>query len=218
MQHIESPESCCNLPCLKHLVCGHHLCKVKCHYGPCPPCKESVHQKCFCGAEERDVPCGTSNALSYSCGRICGKSLDCGHHTCPLACHEGPCPPCPNQPPRKCFCGKKSESEWVLWFLAFVIPCTDPTPSCHQYCDKLLPCGHHCTANCHPPPCPSCLIVVSKKCRCGTKTAEVPCSQEFLCTQKCQEFRSCGRHRCNRRCCDGQHTPCTIVGILKDSW
>ena len=107
MQHLESAVACCNLPCLKRLPCGRHLCKAKCHSGSCPPCRETIHQKCFCGSEERDVPCSEADGASYSCGRICGRPLACGHHTCPLPCHEGPCPPCPNQPPRTCFCGKK---------------------------------------------------------------------------------------------------------------
>ena len=107
MQHLESAIACCSLPCLKRLPCGRHLCKAKCHSGPCPPCSAVIHQKCFCGSAERDVPCSEAEGPSYSCGRICGRPLACGHHTCPLPCHDGPCPPCPNQPPRTCFCGKK---------------------------------------------------------------------------------------------------------------
>ncbi|KAK8790213.1 hypothetical protein WA588_000378, partial [Blastocystis sp. NMH] len=201
MQHLESAIACCSLPCLKRLPCGRHLCKAKCHSGPCPPCSAVIHQKCFCGSAERDVPCSEAEGPSYSCGRICGRPLACGHHTCPLPCHDGPCPPCPNQPPRTCFCGKKQ----------YTISCEEPTPSCHQICDKLLPCGHRCPALCHPPPCPPCMLVVRKTCRCGRKTAEVPCSQSLECNVKCQELRDCGRHRCGRRCCDGHHSVCTAV-------
>ena len=99
----------------------------------------------------------------------------------------------------------------------YSISCEEPTPSCHQICDKLLPCGHHCPALCHPPPCPACMLVVRKTCRCGRKTAEVPCSQSLECSVKCQELRDCGRHRCGRRCCDGHHSVCTAVGSAKTS-
>lgn len=95
----------------------------------------------------------------------------------------------------------------------YTISCEEPTPSCHQICDKLLPCGHRCPALCHPPPCPPCMLVVRKTCRCGRKTAEVPCSQSLECNVKCQELRDCGRHRCGRRCCDGHHSVCTAVRL-----
>ena len=95
----------------------------------------------------------------------------------------------------------------------FDIPCTEPTPSCHQPCEALLACGHTCSSSCHTPPCPACMVVVKKTCRCGSKTAEVPCSQELLCSIKCQEMRDCGRHRCGRRCCDGNHPPCNVVRL-----
>lgn len=108
MQHIESPENLCSLPCLKLLSCGKHRCRQKCHYGPCPPCTHTLHQTCFCGSESRDISCCKDASQHYSCGRICNKPLSCGHHFCSLPCHEGSCPPCPNQPPRTCFCGKKS--------------------------------------------------------------------------------------------------------------
>lgn len=107
LQHQESPENLCSLPCLKWLPCGKHRCRHKCHYGPCPDCPFTIHQTCFCGSESRDVPCGKDVPEHYSCGKICGKPLACGHHVCSLPCHEGACPPCPTLPPRSCFCGKK---------------------------------------------------------------------------------------------------------------
>ena len=117
LQHQESPENLCSLPCLKWLSCGKHRCRHKCHYGPCPDCTQTIHQTCFCGSESRDVPCGQDVSEHYSCGKICNKPLQCGHHVCSLPCHEGECPPCPTLPPRTCFCGKKRR---VRAFVCFV--------------------------------------------------------------------------------------------------
>lgn len=115
LQHQESPENLCSLPCLKWLSCGKHRCRHKCHYGPCPDCTLTIHQTCFCGSESRDVPCGKDVSEHYSCGKICNKPLKCGHHVCSLPCHEGECPPCPNLPPRTCFCGKKRSIRCVCF-------------------------------------------------------------------------------------------------------
>ncbi|CBK20994.2 uncharacterized protein [Blastocystis hominis] len=201
LQHQESPENLCSLPCLKWLSCGKHRCRHKCHYGPCPDCAQTIHQTCFCGSESRDVPCGQDVSAHYSCGKICNKPLQCGHHVCSLPCHEGECPPCPTLPPRTCFCGKKQ----------FDLPCTAATPSCHQTCDRLLACGHRCPHSCHPPPCPPCEQFVLKACRCGATQKQCKCSEVLLCTTRCNALKACGVHRCNRRCCDGQHAPCTQI-------
>ena len=107
MQHLQLPENTCGQCCGKVLSCGKHHCSEICHYGDCPPCQELVHQVCYCGSEERDMPCSSVTSQFYSCGKICNKILKCGHHHCSLPCHEGPCEECPNKPPRTCFCGKK---------------------------------------------------------------------------------------------------------------
>lgn len=97
--------------------------------------------------------------------------------------------------------------------LVFDIPCTESTPSCQQTCDKVMPCGHTCQQRCHSPPCPPCEVLVKKTCRCGRFQGECKCSEEYLCSTKCQEMKTCGKHRCGKRCCDGNHLPCTVVGI-----
>ena len=110
LQHLELRENCCHLPCLKRLPCGQHRCKAKCHYGPCPPCSTIIHQTCYCGTEERDISCSEASGTTYSCNRVCGKPLNCGHHYCEQVCHEGECPSCPTQPPRTCHCGKQGKT------------------------------------------------------------------------------------------------------------
>ena len=103
----------------------------------------------------------------------------------------------------------------LLVLSEFDLPCTAPTPSCHQTCDRLLPCGHRCPHSCHPPPCPPCEQFVLKACRCGATQKQCKCSEVFLCTARCNALKACGIHRCNRRCCDGQHAPCTQVAFSR---
>lgn len=44
-----------------------------------------------------------------------------------------------------------------------------------------------------------CMQMSFKKCRCGQRQKEVPCAKEFLCEKKCNNMRSCGVHKCNRK-------------------
>ena len=97
----------------------------------------------------------------------------------------------------------------------FDLPCTAATPSCHQTCDRLLACGHRCPHSCRPPPCPPCEQFVLKACRCGATQKQCKCSEVLLCTTRCNALKACGVHRCNRRCCDGQHAPCTQVAASR---
>ena len=50
-----------------------------------------------------------------------------------------------------------------------------------------------------PTPVLQCLQRSVKKCRCGKKDKEVPCSSEYLCDLKCTLMRQCGRHQCRRK-------------------
>lgn len=47
-----------------------------------------------------------------------------------------------------------------------------------------------------------------KKCRCGQKEKSLPCHKEYLCEIKCKKVKDCGRHQCNRKCCDGNCPTC----------
>ena len=47
-----------------------------------------------------------------------------------------------------------------------------------------------------------------KKCRCGQKEKTLPCYVEFSCETKCNKMRACGKHKCNKKCCDGNCPPC----------
>ena len=57
--------------------------------------------------------------------------------------------------------------------------------------------------------CEACRQIVIKKCRCGLKEKSLPCHTEFTCETKCTKMRNCGKHKCNKKCCDGlKCAPC----------
>lgn len=201
----------CQSICGRELACGKHTCQLRCHAGPCPPCKTTSKQECFCGAKQADRSCGEE---SWACGGVCGNLLDCGKHYCEQLCHDGPCAPCQRNPESwgdRCACGRtrncKSEAAAALlvkWVGARK-QCTDPLPLCGARCDKALPCGHLCSRTCHEGPCGKCDKKVSRLCRCGQTKVEVPCGDEgeVLCAQVCRTKKHCGNHRCDVVCCPG---------------
>ena len=92
-------------PCQRLLNCGLHACGTACHEGPCAPCALPVTQQCYCGKRARDATCGQGVADQsmgapryFSCAEACQRMLACGSCVCPLACHAGPCQPCPRDP------------------------------------------------------------------------------------------------------------------------
>lgn len=172
-----------------------HACGSVCHSGRCPPCTVIVEAPCVCGSERRRMPCV---GRVWRCGRPCSKMLACGRHPCPLGCHTGPCPPCPNAERRSCGCGKSSFPD---------LPCDAPTPVCGDTCERKLSCGHECGALCHAGDCPRCVTGVSGRCRCGRtvqtgRCDEVAAGAKLKCSYRCEAMRNCGRHVCRRRCCE----------------
>ncbi|KAH9640110.1 hypothetical protein HF086_016041 [Spodoptera exigua] len=81
----------CGRSCRRPRSCP-HPCTLLCHPGPCPPCQATIMKSCGCGAENRSVLC--SSKLPQVCGRVCGRTLECGVHKCTQSCHEGPCETC----------------------------------------------------------------------------------------------------------------------------
>ena len=49
-----------------------------------------VTATCYCGKASAKRRCG---AAQWSCTRLCGRVLSCGHR-CPQKCHPGDCGPC----------------------------------------------------------------------------------------------------------------------------
>ena len=65
---------------------------------------------------------------------------------------------------------------------------------------------HFCPAPCHEGPCPPCEKSRLVWCRCGRGNTRVDCQNletagQFVCDKPCNKMKSCGRHRCNNRCC-----------------
>uniref|UniRef100_A0A3B4A793 NF-X1-type domain-containing protein n=1 Tax=Periophthalmus magnuspinnatus TaxID=409849 RepID=A0A3B4A793_9GOBI len=74
-----------------------HPCPRPCHSAPCPPCSQTVRQRCHCKISGLYIPCiewtsaddETKTKLT-SCNNQCPKELSCGHR-CRLLCHPGDC-------------------------------------------------------------------------------------------------------------------------------
>ncbi|KAL1517103.1 hypothetical protein ABEB36_000911 [Hypothenemus hampei] len=186
----------CGNKCNKLLSCNKHKCNAECHSGDCPPCEKKRIQKCLCLSKQALRECASPQ---WQCETVCLKPLDCGNHKCQVVCHEGACESCPLKKQRFCPCGKNS----------FILPCTEATPTCGLTCDKLLDCQlHNCNSRCHKDKCGLCLEVVEKSCRCGQHSKEIQCCKQYLCETKCKKIKDCGKHPCNRKCCDGNCPPC----------
>ncbi|CAM6104714.1 unnamed protein product [Calypogeia fissa] len=224
----------CGHVCGRRLLCGRHSCSRICHEGPCDSCNVEVKTQCFCGVKQEILLCGRVEIQGeldfekglFSCASPCSRILSCGNHKCEEKCHPGQCGECELAPSKleTCPCGKKKLQELVANGRGRK-SCLDAVPTCSQGCGKLLPCALHlCRDLCHAGPCPPCKVPVEQKCRCGSTSRSVACyvSQGaevvgdenvgvFLCEKKCGQKKSCGRHRCNNRCCpavgDGNHRP-----------
>lgn len=196
----------CGELCGKSLDCGNHTCDLECHEGPCKPCQRDETQRCYCGKHEEVRRCGTGaidksrgDLRHFACPEVCGLALDCGKHMCSQRCHVGLCQPCARNPEvvKTCPCGRTALVEARS-------SCLDPIKTCSAVCDNPLTCGHQCQAICHDTPCPPCPRVVQLHCRCGEAKTSRPCNQadtEYLCQRKCNRAKSCGRHKCNVKCC-----------------
>jgi transcriptional repressor NF-X1 len=154
---IEPPQPCgtqppeCALLCRRSAyTCGHDPLPHNCHYGPCPPCVQSVSRVCAGGhATLKAIRCSSG---PVSCGNVCEKALPCGHG-CPLKCHDGPC--LDPERPKKC-----NQA------------CAKPLPVCGH------PCKAKCHADRQDAPCPPCTNDVELPCECGISKIKMPC-QEF---------------------------------------
>ncbi|KAJ8920654.1 hypothetical protein NQ315_004793 [Exocentrus adspersus] len=202
-------ELVCNSICNKTLNCGIHKCKSTCHPGNCNPCTETIIQECYCGKQGRKVTCSVefSGKTQYICEDTCGKTLSCGNHKCEKTCHEGPCEPCARDVNLvdTCPCGKTPLEK-------IRNSCLDPIPCCDKICGRVLKCGqpslpHKCREKCHEGECPKCPLTTVVRCRCGHMDKELPCQKlttkadDARCEKKCTKKRTCGKHKCNQRCC-----------------
>ena len=243
---LSTPHSCAN-PCSRSRVCG-HACPLSCHPGPCPPCQVTTSLPCHCGKETLMFRCSSlapSKASSrvsaeLSCGKRCGRKLNCGNHECEDICHPGPCAPCKVRDLVKCYCGREEkeiscgvgeeqsctiiedgkERQWIGHY------------QCARPCDRLFACGiHRCKKSCHPPSptpvtCPNSPSVVTH-CPCGkhtldpssaphfpfgTKLPRIACTDPIpTCESICMKPLEGCDHACAVKCHTGPCPPCRIM-------
>lgn len=74
---------------------------------------------------------------------------------------------------------------------------------------------------CHPGPCPPCILIVSQQCHCGRQTISNRCSaitshsglsavEPLSCGQTCGRLLNCGVHHCKTACHPGPCEPCDV--------
>lgn len=227
----------CNEPCGDFLPCGEHMCPRTCHAGLCGACEVPILARCYCGKTVKEIPCEErgDEEESYNYGQVvtegldeaavpkdsyfsgcircqepCGRTYDCGKHSCDKPCHpqgsaETHCPRSPDVVTH-CFCGKTTLQSLLDTPRQ---SCEDTIPHCAEECGRLLDCGHRCKSTCHVGDCGPCFKVVDVPCRCGRTSTELACVKASseptpMCSRPCQAQLSCGRHQCQERCCSGE--------------
>ncbi|XP_075994388.1 transcriptional repressor NF-X1 [Genypterus blacodes] len=220
----------CDKACGSILNCTEHTCAQVCHGGACQPCQLQVQQVCYCGVSSRTILCGTDRegfdgSGHYTCQKLCGRMLDCEAHRCQQLCHPGPCQLCPRSPSlvKTCPCSQTPLTKLLELGYLERRGCSDPIPSCGKTCSKPLACGssdtiHLCEKLCHEGRCGPCSLTSTIRCRCGSKTKEVPCAAIqredeliFTCERRCNKKRSCGRHKCGELCCVTVEHKCSLI-------
>ena len=215
----------CSKVCGKLLNCKKHFCETVCHSGACDDCPESNELTCYCGKSSKEIPCGfekesiSSDQIGYwSCFEKCSKTLTCDNHSCLQRCHFGPCGPCETDASAivNCPCGKTRLDRISQTARQ---TCLEPIPTCKKICKKPLNCGtaemkHLCQGTCHNGPCPPCLDRSIVMCACESSSESMLCSDipdgGLRCDKVCYKKKSCGRHRCNTKCCLEDNHICMI--------
>ncbi|GJR17829.1 NF-X1-type zinc finger protein NFXL1 [Tanacetum coccineum] len=150
-----TPPPSCQYPCSVPQPCGHPS-SHSCHFGDCPPCSVPILKECIGGhVVLRNIPCGSKD---IRCNKLCGKTRQCGMHTCLRTCHPSPC-------------DSSSSSSGGSTFGVKAL--------CGQTCGApRRDCRHTCTSLCHPHNTCSdvrCEFPVTIPCSYGRITATVPC-------------------------------------------
>ncbi len=173
----------------------------------CPPAERHVRPTpVACGFVLHGMPL----ALLYVRGRHAysptaarpatgGKLLSCGVHACHERCHTGPCPQtCRETVVRSCECGKTQRtmqargSSALLWVgnTANGLCCWLDHDSSDRSGMAIAQFEGSLAHSFSPTP-------TALQCQEGA----------FRCERRCTSTRSCGRHPCRRRCCDGVSCP-----------
>lgn len=85
-------------------------------------------------------------------------------------------------------------------------------------CDKTLNCGvHTCTKQCHGGSCNPCDERLIQECHCGKQGRKVLCTADtagqafYACDDVCDKPLSCGNHKCQKLCHEGECDPCALM-------
>lgn len=213
----------CGQICDDVLPCGEHNCQRSCHEGLCGSCEVPIESRCFCGKEQKVIPCSEREDEresqlndetwigSFNCGSECKRPYDCGNpdHFCESTCHVQDLLPahCPYSPDvvRNCPCGKTPLTSLLEHPRE---TCSAPIPHCKEVCHKQLACGHLCQDMCHSGECSPCFQTTDINCRCGRTTSKTFCHQGIeeppMCMRVDRTTLNCGRHECGEHCCPGE--------------
>ncbi|TPX08900.1 uncharacterized protein E0L32_009604 [Thyridium curvatum] len=207
----------CHELCGDLLPCGEHTCVQECHPGLCGTCALPMPSRCYCGKEQKELPCeqrdellesfnygqvkkgeeeGESQAIddewfdgSFHCGSVCGRKFDCGVHECQKKCHpqDEKAAHCTFSPDIVSHCPCGKTALTEI----LETPrqsCRDPIPHCSKTCEKVLPCGHRCQNACHDGACEPCMQTVDIPCRCGRTTTEAICHKGLASPPQCERI------------------------------
>ena len=202
-----------------------HPCTSICHPGPCPPCTAmGPVQKCFCGAQTRQIRCLNTDYIlgSFSCLKPCGRMLECRQHRCTEICHSGICMECPVLVSCSCICGKEITNMSCHEMHSGLSSGALTNLRCQNTCGELLTCGkHRCSAVCHKHDSlrhGQCMYSpeLVQTCHCGSARLDdlgakrTSCSDVIpSCGQKCRKALSCG-HTCPAVCHAGSCPDCNF--------
>uniref|UniRef100_H3C756 Nuclear transcription factor, X-box binding-like 1 n=1 Tax=Tetraodon nigroviridis TaxID=99883 RepID=H3C756_TETNG len=141
---VEGGDQCdtCEEGCSKPRPPGcPHPCLGPCHPGNCPPCSQTLRQRCHCRITVLFLECTKLTSADEqtkvamgSCNNQCPKQLSCGHR-CKLVCHPGVCEEkCQQKVKVRCPC-KRIKKEFPCCQAHQCVPCDD---GCREQQKKLL--------------------------------------------------------------------------------
>ncbi|CAI5995161.1 unnamed protein product, partial [Closterium sp. NIES-64] len=170
-----------------------HPCPEPCHPGSCPPCKNPLRKRCYCGIMTHAIECGQWGAATeaervkmVSCTGPCHKKLPFCSHMCVEMCHPGPCPKptqCRKKVTVRCAC-LRLKKEWLCSHVqtgtakAAANGASNPTTGPLFYAAPPLPSLPVCLTF-HRSPC-----AVTVRCACLRLKKEWLCSQVQSATAK----------------------------------
>uniref|UniRef100_A0A914V664 RING-type domain-containing protein n=1 Tax=Plectus sambesii TaxID=2011161 RepID=A0A914V664_9BILA len=245
----------CGRPCAGMFACGQHACENKCHPGDCGPCPLSPERlvRCPCGRTEITALLSAPRQFCSDqvpvCNNVCDKVLGCGSqakpHRCKAKCHNGPCPPCPDNSSLRCRCQALTKTLPCSELAEYTEDnpllcerrckkqksckqhkcqercCIDVDHLCLQVCNRKLDCGTHlCDRLCHVGQCPRCLQASfeEQRCLCGVTVREppIPCGASLPpCSEPCAREHSCD-HPVMHNC--HSEVDCPLCTALTRKW